>query len=67
MIMIDYLLLGGFAAAGVYTIYRLFVGFRNSSTAKVRVEGTEEADQALAVDIPRPADSSTRAPWRARK
>jgi hypothetical protein len=54
MTMIDYLLLGGFAAAGVYTIYRLFVGFRNSSTAKVRVEETEEADQ-------------TGAPWRARK
>jgi hypothetical protein len=52
MIIIDYLLLGGFAAAGVYTIYRLFVGFRNSSTAKVLVEETEEADH-------------TGAPWRA--
>jgi hypothetical protein len=42
MTMIDYLLLGGFAAAGVYTICRLFVGLRNSSTAQVRMDEREE-------------------------
>jgi hypothetical protein len=42
MTMIDYLLLGGFVAASVYTICRLFVGLRNSSTAPVRMDRTEE-------------------------
>jgi hypothetical protein len=46
MTMIDYLLLGGFAAASVYTICRLFLGLRNSSTAPVRMDGTEERNQA---------------------
>jgi hypothetical protein len=52
MTMIDYLLLGGFAAASVYTICRLFLGLRNSSTAPVRMDGTEERNQA--------ADAETR-------
>jgi hypothetical protein len=53
MTMIDYLLLGGFAAASVYTICRLFVGQRNSSTAPVPMDGTEERNQG--------ADADTRA------
>jgi hypothetical protein len=52
MTTIDYLLLGGFAAASVYTICRLFLGLRNSSTAPVRMDGTEERNQA--------ADAETR-------
>lgn len=67
MTMIDYLLLGGFAAASTYTIYRLFVGFRNSSTANVRVEGAEEADQAGIAENPRPTSYTTAAPWGTRK
>jgi hypothetical protein len=62
MTMIDYLLLGGFAAASVYTICRLFVGLRNSSTAQVRMDGAEEGNQASDADAPRPAASVTRAP-----
>ena len=67
MTMIDYLLLGGFAAASGYTICRLFVGLRNSSTAPARMEGTAEANQAADADTPRPAGSVTRAPWQSRK
>ena len=67
MTMIDYLLLGGFAAASVYTICRLFVGLRNSSAAPVRMDGTEERNHAVAADTPRPAASVTRAPWQSRK
>jgi hypothetical protein len=53
MTMIDYLLLGGLAAASVYTICRLFIGLRNSSTAQVRMDGTEERNQAADADTPR--------------
>ena len=67
MTMIDCLLLGGFAAACVYTICRLFVGLRNSSTAHVRLDGIEEGKQAADADTPRPAGSVTRAPWQWRK
>ena len=30
MTVIDYLLLGGVAAAAIYSVYRLFLGWRNS-------------------------------------
>jgi hypothetical protein len=53
MTMIDYLLLGGFAAAGVYTICRLFVGLRNSSTAQVASEATEERSHGPDADTVR--------------
>jgi hypothetical protein len=52
MTMIDYLLLSMFAAAGVYTICRLFVGLRNSSTAPVRMDRTEDGNQAADADTP---------------
>jgi hypothetical protein len=65
MTMIDYLLLGGFAAASVYTICRLFVGLRNSAPAQAQMDGTEE-NQAANVETPRPAASVTRAPWQSR-
>jgi hypothetical protein len=32
MTMIDYLLLGGFFAAASYSVYRLFLGWRHSSS-----------------------------------
>lgn len=67
MTMIDYLLLAGFAAASGYTICRLFVGLRNSSTARVRMDGTEEGNLAADADTPRPAGFATRAPWQSRK
>lgn len=63
MTMIDYLLLGVFVAASVYTISRLFVGLRNSSTAPTRMDRTEEEDQATDATTPRPPVSGTRAPW----
>ena len=52
MTMIDYLLLGGFAAASVYTICRLFVGLRNSSTEQVRMDAIEERNPAADADTP---------------
>jgi hypothetical protein len=66
MTMIDYLLLGGFVAASGYAICRLFVGLRNSSAANLRMDETEERNQAADVDTPRPAKSATRAPWQSR-
>jgi hypothetical protein len=67
MTMIDYLLLGGFVAATGYTICRLFVGLRNSSTAPARADGTKESNHVADADTPRPAGSVTRAPWQSRK
>jgi hypothetical protein len=67
MTIIDYLLLGGFVAASVYTISRLFVGLRNSSTAPMRMDRTEEESQATDAHRLRPAASGTRAPWHSRK
>jgi hypothetical protein len=52
MTMIDYLLLGGFAAASVYTICRLFVGLRNSPAPQVRTDRTEGGNQAADADVP---------------
>jgi hypothetical protein len=31
MMIIDYLLIGGAAAVAIYTVYRLFLGWRNSA------------------------------------
>src|SRR6478735_3636461 len=53
MTMIDYFLLAGFAAASGYTIHRLFVGFRNSSAAQLRMDGTEEGKQGADVGASR--------------
>jgi hypothetical protein len=53
MTMIDYLLLGGFAAATVYTVCRLIVGLRNSSTGQVALEATEERRRAADADTGR--------------
>jgi hypothetical protein len=66
MTMIDFLLLGVFVVASVYTICRLFVGLRNSSTAPVRMDRTEEENQAADAQAPRRAASGTRAPWHSR-
>jgi hypothetical protein len=63
MTLIDYLLVGGFAAASIYTVSRLFIGFRNSSTADARLESIEESNRAVAADNNRPAGSTTSAPW----
>jgi hypothetical protein len=41
MTIIDYLLLGGVAAAVVYTVYRLFLGWRNT-TLRQEEERTSE-------------------------
>jgi hypothetical protein len=65
MTMIDYLLLGGFVAASVYTIGRLFIGLRNSSTAPARMTRTEEENNAANTDISTGA-SVKRAPWDSR-
>ena len=35
MPIIDYLLIGGTAAAAIYTVYRLFMGWRNSTFDEV--------------------------------
>jgi hypothetical protein len=61
MTTIDYLLLGVFAGASVYTICRLLVGLRNSSAAPVRMGATEDENQAAAPARCRAA-SATRAP-----
>jgi hypothetical protein len=63
MTMIDYLLLGGFAAASVYTVYRLFVGFRNSSSADLQAETTDEPKSTVTLPNNLPTGSTTGAPW----
>jgi hypothetical protein len=62
--MIDYLLLAGFAAAGGYTIWRLFVGLLNSSAAPARTDVSEDPDQAA--DASRQPGPVTHAPWQSR-
>jgi hypothetical protein len=63
MTMIDYLLLGGFAAASLYTVYRLFVGFRNSSSANLQTERAAEPEGTVAVPNNPRIGSTTGAPW----
>ena len=45
MTMIDYLLLAGFGVAGGYTIWRLFVGLLNSSSAPAGTDENEDQTQ----------------------
>ena len=67
MTMIDYLLLAGFAAASVYTIFRLFVGLRNSPPAQVRMDVADEGNLPTDAETSRRAEFATRAPWQSRK
>ena len=67
MTMIDYLLLAGFAAAGGYTVWRLFVGLLNSSAAPARMDAAEDRNQAAEANASPPPGSVTRAPWQSRK
>ncbi|PYJ10506.1 MAG: hypothetical protein DMF06_06155 [Verrucomicrobia bacterium] len=59
MTIIDYLLLAGFVAAAVYTIYRLFLGWLNSRSNELQTNRAEEATSGG-------APMSTGAPWQPR-
>ena len=44
MTIIDYLLIGGVGAAVVYTAYRLFLGWRNSTSRQDEERTNEQAN-----------------------
>jgi len=61
MTMIDYLLLGGVAAAAIYTAYRLLRGWRNSALMRDDSEGRRELNAPLEMA---PGNRlATGAPW----
>jgi hypothetical protein len=44
MTIIDYLLIGSVVAAGVYTVYRLFLGWRNSTSRQDEERTSEQVN-----------------------
>jgi hypothetical protein len=64
MTILDYLLLAGFVAAALYTVYRLFIGWQRSRSH-------EAVDQSRGIESPikpKPAETGfiTGAPWQPR-
>jgi hypothetical protein len=66
MTIVDYLLLGAFLVATIYTIYRLFVGWRYSSIANASADRTDDANRTN-VPINQIGRAGTGAPWHSRK
>jgi hypothetical protein len=61
MTIIDYLLIGGVAAAAIYTVYRLFLGWRNST---FQTDESENAGHRNAMGKTWPGPRvGTGAPW----
>jgi hypothetical protein len=67
MTIIDYLLLAGLFAASIYTIYRLFLGWRHSPSNEVQTNGAKEARSGAAPMSAVQARASTGAPWQPRR
>jgi len=62
MPILDYLLLGGFALAILYTICRLFLGWRNSARSHIRPHRDQDAN-STATPADRAGSATTSAPW----
>jgi hypothetical protein len=62
MPILDYLLLGGFALAILYTIWRLFLGWRNSPRGDIRGNRDQETNPTAA-PAARAGSTTTSAPW----
>ena len=60
MTILDYLLLAAFLVAMIYTVGRLFMGWRQSHSCTAAVDAGEAGTNVLAAPIARVA---TRAPW----
>jgi hypothetical protein len=67
MTIIDYLLLAGFFAASIYTVYRLFLGWRNSPSTEVQADSPEKASPTQLPMTTVQSPASTGAPWQQRR
>ena len=62
MPILDYLLLGGFGLAILYTIGRLFLGWRNSAGSHIRANRDQDVN-SMATPVDRAESTPTSAPW----
>lgn len=62
MNIMEYVLIGGIAAAAIYTVYRLFLGWRNSA-APMESDGRDEINEAVTKQQTNHR-VATGAPWR---
>jgi len=62
MSIMDYLLLGGFALAILYTIWRLFLGWRNSTRSDIHPHRDQDAN-SIAAPVERAGSTTTGPPW----
>ena len=62
MPILDYLLLGGFALAILYTIWRLFLGWRNSTRSHISFHRDQDAN-SMAPPAERAGSTTTGPPW----
>ena len=62
MTILDYLLLGGFALAILYTLSRLFLGWRNSARSHIRADDDQDVN-STAASADRAGSTTTNAPW----
>ena len=67
MILIDFLLLGGFLAASLYIVYRLFLGWRHSRLGELEDAASAETSRPAASARQFDGGSSTTAAWQRRQ